>query len=225
MKKTLILLALLSVTVHAQMASKNEIPATFHGKWVAAGESCDEYENGETIRWWSIHQHKISQYRSGCTLDKVITATPQQLRAKWRCEDVDDDGEIIQSAPTDTFTSNGKQLTAFKQKYRFCGKHQSKDVFVCHSDKINIAVSSYDYDYRYTAWTKSRTKPDLFLQNGNVRIDGTGRYLHSVYTFTRPDGWQYEVREGAYHTAEPDDIKGWVTVTRHGKTISEIVCK
>lgn len=221
MKKTLILLALLFIATHIQAAPKNEIPAAFQGKWVEAGESCEEYQNGETTRWWSINQHKISQYRVGCTLDKVFTATPQQLRAKWRCEEVDDNDQIIQSTPTDTFTLNGKQLTAFKQKYRFCGKHQSKDVFVCRSDKINIAVSNHDNDYHYTAWSKSRATPDLFLQNGDVRIDGTGRYLHSVYTFTRPNGWQYEVRD----VAESEHIKGRVTVTQHGKTVSEMVCK
>ena len=97
MKKPLILLALLFTATRIQAAPKNEIPAVFQGKWVEAGESCEEYQNGETTRWWSIKQHKISQYRTSCTPDKVFTATPQQLRAKWHHEEIDDndDDQII----------------------------------------------------------------------------------------------------------------------------------
>lgn len=227
MKKLLIFLVLGFTATQIQAAPQNKIPAAFQGKWVEAGESCEEYENGESVRWWGIDKHKISQYRFSCTLDKALIATPRQLQARWQCGEIDDDDTLIQSTPTETFTlsSDGKQLTAFGRNYRFCGKFQSRDEFVCQSNKINVAVSSYNNDYRYTAWSKSRLQPDLFLQNGNVRIDGTGQCLHSVYAFSRPGGWLYEVRERGCHTAEQGHIKGWVTVTRHGKTISEIACK
>lgn len=226
MKKSTILFTALFLA-NTAYAKPQQIPSEFHGKWVQAGESCEEYNNGETVRWWDINQNQINQYRFGCQLDKVILVKPHQFRAKWRCDETDDDGETQKSTPSETLTlsADGKRLTAFKQSYRFCGKHQSKDEFVCRGNKTNIAVSSYGNTYYYTAWSKSRATPDLFLQNGDVRIDGTGRYLHSVYTFTRPNGWQYEVREGGLHTAEPDHIKGWVTITRHGKTVSEMVCK
>ncbi|MCG7657452.1 hypothetical protein [Wielerella bovis] len=226
MKKLPILLSLLCL-VNTVYAAPQAIPHEFHGKWVQAGASCDEYENGETVRWWDIDGDKIAQYRFGCHLDKVVFVKPRQFRAKWRCDETDDDGETQKSTPTETFTlsRDGKRLTAFKQNYRFCGKHESKDVFVCRGDKINIAVSSYGNgkDYRYTAWTKSRAQPDLFLKNGTADIDGIGACLHTVYTFTRPNGWQYEVREGG--CTAYDNVKGVVTVKRNDKLVSERLCQ
>lgn len=125
MKKLAILLTTLFLA-NTVSAAPQQIPSKFHGKWVQAGESCDEYDNGETVRWWDISPKQIAQYRFGCQLDKVISVKPRQFRAKWRCAETDDDDETIQSTPTETLTlsPDGKRLTAFKRSYRFCGKHR-----------------------------------------------------------------------------------------------------
>lgn len=94
-----------------------------------------------------------------------------------------------------------------------------KDVFHCRSNnkRIQVAVSQHGEQYHYTAWSKSRAKPDLFLTNGKLKVDGG---IQNVYLFYQPNGWLYEVRESSM-----EGIKGWVNVEHNGQEVAKIICR
>jgi hypothetical protein len=99
----------------------------------------------------------------------------------------------------------------------------------CVAPAYTVVVEDVGDDtLRYRSWRSGQSttaRPDLVLERGTMRAEGTGACAHAIYTFENGDT-TYDVSElGCTDGSEPSDATGWLTISRRGRQLAEWLCR